>query len=56
VAIVLGVTAAIPSHVLGGLLDHIGFIGFGGLGLWCGIVGVMLSARSKTSAASATSR
>jgi hypothetical protein len=54
VAIVLGVIAAIPSHVLGGLLDHIGFIGFAGLILWCAIVGIMLATRSKMSAAPAT--
>lgn len=55
VAIVLGVTAAIPSHVLGGLLDHIGFVGFAGLALWCAVVGVILATRSKMPAAPATS-
>jgi hypothetical protein len=55
VAIVLGVTATIPSHVLGGLLDHIGLVGFAGLALWCAIVGVMLAARATTSAAETSS-
>jgi len=55
-AIILGVTATIPSHLLGGLLDHIGFAGFGGLVLWCAIVGVMLASQSTTSAAAEISR
>jgi len=33
-AIVLGIGATIPSHVLGGLLDHVGVIPIAGLGLW----------------------
>ncbi|HUK43975.1 MAG TPA: hypothetical protein VLV28_01645 [Gaiellaceae bacterium] len=41
-AIVLAVVGAIPSHVLGGTLDHIGFVAFAGLCLWtlvlCGLL------------------
>jgi hypothetical protein len=41
-AIVLGVVAAIPSHVLGGVLDHIGVLPVAGLGVWTIIVSVQL--------------
>ena len=34
---------AIPSHVIGGSLDHIGLLAFAGLGLWTAIVAVMLT-------------
>ena len=44
-AVVLAVVAAIPSHVLGGTLDHIGFVGFAGLGVWTLIVGVLFTVR-----------
>jgi len=44
-AIVIGVVAAIPSHILGGVLDHIGFGGFLGLAAWSLVVSVLLSVR-----------
>lgn len=44
-AIVLALVAAVPSHVLGGSLDHIGFVAFGGLCIWTLIVGVLLALR-----------
>jgi hypothetical protein len=36
---------AIPSHVLGGTLDHIGLLAFAGLGVWTLVVGVLLTVR-----------
>ncbi len=42
-AVVLGAMAAIPSHVLGGALDHIGFFAFIGLGIWTLVVSVLLT-------------
>jgi len=44
-ALVLAVIGAIPSHVIGGTLDHVGFVAFAGLGLWTLIVAVLLVAR-----------
>jgi len=44
-ALVLAVVAAIPSHVLGGALDHIGFFGFLGLLAWMLVVSVALARR-----------
>ena len=44
-AIVLGVIGAVPSHVLGGALDHVGFGAFAGLCAWTLIVGVLLAMR-----------
>jgi MFS family permease len=55
VAIVLGIVATIPSHVLGALLDHIGFAAFFGLAVWCAVVGVMLAIRPQQSPARANS-
>ena len=49
-AIALAIVGAIPSHVLGGALDHIGFLAFAGLGIWTVIVGVMLAARADAAA------
>lgn len=46
-AIVFAVVGAIPSHVLGGALDHIGLLAFAGLGLWSLVASVML-ARAET--------
>jgi hypothetical protein len=46
-AIVLGVLAAIPNHVLGGVLDHIGVVPIVGLGIWAIVVSVMLSRRAE---------
>ncbi len=46
VAVALGVVAAIPSHVLGGVLDHIGVVPVVGLGLWALIVSVLLARRT----------
>jgi hypothetical protein len=45
-AVVLGVVAAIPSHVLGGALDHIGIIPVTGLGIWTLVVSVLLTRRA----------
>jgi hypothetical protein len=45
-AILLALVAAIPSHILGGTLDHIGFLGFAGLGVWTLIVGLLLTIRT----------
>ncbi len=46
-ALACAVVAAVPSHILGGLLDHIGFAGFVGLGVWALIVSVTLSTRTE---------
>ena len=46
-AVVLGVVAAIPNHVLGGALDHIGVIPVGGLGIWTLVVSVLLARRNE---------
>ncbi len=45
-AVVFAVVGVIPSHVLGGTLDHIGLLAFAGLGVWSVIVSVMLAARA----------
>jgi hypothetical protein len=45
-AFVLALVGAVPSHVLGGVLDHVGFAAFAGLGAWTLIVGVVLARRS----------
>ena len=45
-AIVLAIVAAIPSHVLGGTLHHIGFLGFAGLGVWTLLAGLFLTLRA----------
>jgi len=42
-AIVLAAVAAVPSHVLGGVLDHIGLVPIAGLGVWTLIVSVLLA-------------
>jgi hypothetical protein len=44
-ALVFALIAAIPSHVLGGTLDHIGFLGFIGLAVWTLIAGSILAAK-----------
>jgi hypothetical protein len=44
-ALAVAIVGAIPSHVLGGTLDHIGLVAFAGLGVWTLIVGVLLAAR-----------
>ena len=46
-AVVLGVVAAIPSHVLGGVLDHIGVVPIAGLGVWTLVVSVVLVRRDE---------
>lgn len=46
-ALAFGVIAAVPSHILGDLLDHIGFVGFVGLGVWTLIVSVQLAMRTQ---------
>lgn len=46
-ALVVAFVGVIPSHVLGGALDHIGFAAFAGLGIWTLIVGVLLTLRSE---------
>jgi hypothetical protein len=50
-AIAVAVVAAIPSHVLGGVLDHIGFGGFIGLAAWSLIVSVLLTLRQRADVA-----
>lgn len=47
-ALVLGVVAAIPSHVLGGALYHVGVVSIAGLGIWTVIVSVLLALRRET--------
>lgn len=42
-AFAIAILAAIPSHVLGGALDHIGFAGFIGLAVWTVIVSILLA-------------
>ncbi len=42
---VLAAVGAIPSHVIGGTLDHIGFLAFIGLAVWILIVSVTLARR-----------
>jgi hypothetical protein len=49
IAVVLGIVAAIPSHVLGGVLVHIGFVPFAGLTLWLIGAGIVLGLRSRSS-------
>ena len=44
-AVVIGIVAAVPSHVLGGVLDHIGFGGVLGLAAWSLVVSVLLTLR-----------
>jgi hypothetical protein len=44
-AVVLGVIGAVPSHVLGGGLDHVGFAAFAGSCVWTLIVGIVLAMR-----------
>lgn len=45
-AYVMAAAAVIPSHVLGGALDHIGLFPFAGLGIWMIATGVVLAGRS----------
>ena len=47
-ALVLGIVAAIPSHVLGGALYHIGIVPITGLGIWTAVVSVLLARRGET--------
>jgi len=47
-AVAFAIVGAIPSHVLGGTLDHIGLLAFAGLGIWALVVGVMLTVRAQT--------
>jgi hypothetical protein len=42
-AIAVAIVSAIPSHTFGGLLDHVGFVGFLGLCLWTLIISVPLT-------------
>jgi hypothetical protein len=44
-AVSLGIVAAVPSHVLGGALDHIGIVPVAGLGIWTIVVSVLLTRR-----------
>ena len=46
VALVFAAIAAVPSHVLGGSLVHIGFVGFMGLGLWTVVASGLLATRN----------
>ena len=45
-ALSLGVIAAVPSHVLGGALDHIGFAPFVGLLVWIVAAGILVGHRA----------
>lgn len=47
-ALVLGIVAAVPSHVLGGALYHIGVVPIAGLGIWTVVVSVLLARRGET--------
>lgn len=47
-AVVFAVVGVVPSHVLGGTLDHIGLLAFAGLGIWTLVVGTLLTARAET--------
>jgi hypothetical protein len=47
IAVGLGVVAAIPNHVLGGVLDHIGIVPVAGLGIWTLLMSVALARRSE---------
>ena len=47
-ALVLGIVAALPSHVLGGALYHIGIVSIAGLGIWTVVVSVLLAPRGET--------
>ena len=38
---------AIPSHVLGGALDHVGLVAFAGLGVWTLMAGILLSLNTR---------
>lgn len=51
-AVGFGLVAAVPSHVLGGVLDHVGFLAFGGLCLWTLLVGGELGVRTNGRSAS----
>jgi hypothetical protein len=44
-AALLGLSGMVPNHVLGGILDHIGVIPVGGLGLWGLVVSGLLVRR-----------
>jgi hypothetical protein len=46
-AIGIGVLAAIPSHVLGGILQHWGIVPLGLLGIWTVAVSVLLARRER---------
>ena len=46
--VVFAVVGAIPSHVLGGTLDHIGLLAFAGLGIWTLIASVILTTTDAT--------
>jgi hypothetical protein len=46
-AVVFAIVGAIPSHVLGGTLDHIGLLAFAGLGIWTLVVGILLTVRAE---------
>lgn len=50
-AIALAAIAAVPSHVLGGLLDHVGVIPIAVLGIWMLIVSVLLFRSASTARA-----
>ena len=52
-AVVFAVVGVIPSHVLGGTLDHIGLLAFAGLGIWTLVVGILLTARNEDTARTA---
>ena len=46
-AVVFAVVGVVPSHVLGGMLDHIGLLAFAGLGIWTLVAGIVLTVRAE---------
>jgi hypothetical protein len=48
---VIAVVAAVPSHILGGSLDHIGFGGLPGLAAWSLVVSVLISVKRRAEVA-----
>ena len=50
-AVVLGIAGAIPSHIFGGVFDHIGFVAFIAMNVWILVVSVLLAVRWRSSGA-----
>ncbi len=47
VVIVFAVVGAVPSHVLGGVLDHVGFVEFLGLLIWIVVAAFLMTRPSR---------